>query len=139
MAWRYWVTETVQTFDNKGVRLYKQETVMTFDTLIEAAEHANTAMRVRPVAAGVEITATRRVVIEGQEINDAVRPACGEPAVVEADLGVEIPAESFPPPVLHKCPNCGSSTVYFYDARVDTKMYCSACGKTFMADDGTVL
>lgn len=115
MAWRYWVEETVQTFDSKGVRLYKQETVTLFDTLIEAAEHANTAIRVRPVTAGVEITATHRVVIEGQEINDATAP------------------------VLHKCPNCGSSTVYFYDARVDTKMYCSACGKTFMADDGTVL
>lgn len=117
MAHRYWVTETVQTFDSKGVRVFKKDEVLTFDSLTKAATHISLLRRHPPIVVGGR-RVTQRVSLEGQEIPPA--------------------HATVPYPVLHKCPRCGSSTVYFYDASVSAKMYCSACGGTFMADDGTV-
>lgn len=71
---RYWVTETIQRFNAQNVRVYRQETTATFDSLVDAAEYINAAQAYSPVVvAGMRCT--QKIVLEGQEINAAIPPA----------------------------------------------------------------
>lgn len=71
---RYWVTETVQTFNEQNVRVYRKETTHTFDSLVEAAGHIYMLQEQPPVVVGGG-RCTQNIVLEGQEYNKPIPPA----------------------------------------------------------------
>lgn len=75
MALRYWVIETIQTFNVQNVRVCRRETTTTFDSLVDAAEQIS-MLQAQPPAAVAGMRCTQRIVLEGQQL-DAVIPSAG--------------------------------------------------------------